>query len=106
MHRRRGACARHGFQAVEGLSHLQAAEFLYETSLFPTSSALQARPTYDVAYGSLLQDRRCALHATIVDAIETLHTERLTEHAERLAYHAVRGRCRERRRCDMASADD
>ena len=75
-----------------GLSHLQAAEFLYETSLFPDLEyTFKHALTHDVAYGSLLQDRRRALHARIVDAIETVHAERLTEHIERLADHALRG---------------
>jgi hypothetical protein len=47
-------------------------------------------------YGSMLQDRRHALHAKIVDAIEVLYPERLTEHVERLAHHAVRGELREK----------
>jgi tetratricopeptide (TPR) repeat protein len=76
----------------QGLSHLQAAEFLYEASLFPDLEyTFKHALTHDVAYGSLLQDRRRALHARIVDAIETLHSERLTEHIERLAHHAVHG---------------
>jgi class 3 adenylate cyclase/tetratricopeptide (TPR) repeat protein len=75
-----------------GLSHLQAAEFLYETSLFPDlEHTFKHALTHEVAYGSLLQDRRRALHARIVEAIETLHAERLTEHVERLAHHAFRG---------------
>ena len=44
-----------------------------------------------MAYGSLLQDRRRALHARIVEAIEALYAGRLTEHVERLAHHATRG---------------
>ena len=75
-----------------GLGHLQAAEFLYETSLFPDLEyTFKHALTHEVAYGSLLQDRRRALHARIVDAIETLHAERLIEHTERLAHHAFRG---------------
>src|SRR5262249_19478333 len=75
-----------------GLAHLQAAESLYETSLFPDLEySFKHALTHDVAYGSLLQDRRRVLHGRIVDAIEALHPERLTEHTERLAHHAVRG---------------
>ena len=48
--------------------------------------------THEVAYGGLLQERRRALHARIVDAIERLHPERLGEQAERLAHHAAAGR--------------
>jgi class 3 adenylate cyclase/tetratricopeptide (TPR) repeat protein len=76
----------------QGLSHLQAAEFLYETSLFPDLEyTFKHALTHEVAYGSLLQDRRRALHARIAVAIEALHAERLTEHIERLADHALRG---------------
>jgi tetratricopeptide (TPR) repeat protein len=44
-----------------------------------------------VAYGSLLQHRRRALHGQILEAIERLYPDRLTEHIERLAHHAIRG---------------
>ncbi len=75
-----------------GLSRLQAAEFLYETRLFPDLEyTFRHTLTYEVAYGSLLQDRRRALHARIVDAIEGLYPDRLPEVIERLAHHAVRG---------------
>ena len=47
--------------------------------------------THEVTYGTLLQDRRKALHARIVGAIERSYPDRLTEHVERLAHHAVRG---------------
>ena len=75
-----------------GLARLQAAEFLYETSLFPDLEyTFKHALTHEVAYGSLLQDRRRALHARIADAIEALYPERLTEQIERIAHHAVRG---------------
>ncbi len=75
-----------------GLAHLQAAEFLYEARLFPELEyTFKHALTYQVAYENLVQDRRRALHARIVEALETLHAGRLTEQVERLAYHAVRG---------------
>ena len=75
-----------------GLARLQAAEFVYETSLFPDPElTFKHALTHDVTYGSLLQDRRRALHARIVEAIEAAYFDRLTEHAERLAHHALRG---------------
>jgi class 3 adenylate cyclase/tetratricopeptide (TPR) repeat protein len=75
-----------------GLTHLQAAEFLYETTLFPDLEyTFKHALTHEVAYGGLLQDRRRALHARIVDATEALYADRLTEHIEQLAYHAYRG---------------
>jgi class 3 adenylate cyclase/tetratricopeptide (TPR) repeat protein len=75
-----------------GLDHLHAAEFLYETSLFPDLEyTFKHALTHEVAYGSLLHERRRALHAKIVDAIEALYPDRLTEHVERLGHHALRG---------------
>jgi predicted ATPase len=50
------------------LASLQAAEFLYETSLFPDLEyTFKHALTHEVAYGSLLQERRHALHARIVE---------------------------------------
>jgi tetratricopeptide (TPR) repeat protein len=75
-----------------GLAHLQAAEFLYETRLFPDHEyTFKHALTHEVAYGSLLQERRRAFHATIVEALEALAGERVTEQVERLAHHALRG---------------
>jgi tetratricopeptide (TPR) repeat protein len=39
----------------------------------------------------VLQERRRALHAMIVDAIEAVYPERLTQQVERLAHHSFRG---------------
>jgi class 3 adenylate cyclase/tetratricopeptide (TPR) repeat protein len=75
-----------------GLTHLQAAEFLYETQLFPEQVYTFKHPlTHEVAYGSLLQERRRMLHARIVEALERLTPDRLAEQAARLAHHALRG---------------
>jgi tetratricopeptide (TPR) repeat protein len=75
-----------------GLAHLQGGEFLYETSLFPKLAyTFKHALTQEVAYGSLLQDRRRALHARIVEAMEALEADRLAEQVERLAHHALLG---------------
>jgi class 3 adenylate cyclase/tetratricopeptide (TPR) repeat protein len=75
-----------------GLTHLQAAEFLYETRLFPEREyTFKHALTHEVAYGSLLLERRRALHAHIVEALEALAGERVAEQVERLAHHALRG---------------
>ena len=74
------------------LATLQAGEFLYEARLFPDLEyTFKHALTHEVAYGSLLQERRRALHARIVEAIEALYSGRLAEHVERLADHACRG---------------
>ena len=75
-----------------GLIRLQAAEFLYETSLFPEIEyTFKHALTHEVAYGSLLQERRRGLHVRIVEAIERLYPDRVSEHVELLAHHASRG---------------
>ena len=76
----------------QGLSQLQAAEFLYEARLFPDLEyTFKHALTHDVAYQSLLHDRRRSLHRRIMEAIERLSPDRLTEQVERLAHHAFRG---------------
>jgi class 3 adenylate cyclase/tetratricopeptide (TPR) repeat protein len=74
------------------LIHLQSAEFLYETRLFPDLEySFKHALTHDVAYGSLLHERRRALHARVMEAIERIHSDRLDERLDKLAYHALRG---------------
>jgi class 3 adenylate cyclase/tetratricopeptide (TPR) repeat protein len=75
-----------------GLTHLQAAEFLYETNLFPERVyTFKHALTHEVAYSSLLQERRRVLHAHIVTTIEERYPEQLVEQVDRLAHHALRG---------------
>src|SRR5262245_57324551 len=74
------------------LAYLQATELLYETHLFPEQVyTFKHALTHEVAYGSPLQERRRALHAQIVEVLETLAGDRVTEQVERLAHHAFRG---------------
>jgi class 3 adenylate cyclase/tetratricopeptide (TPR) repeat protein len=75
-----------------GLAHLQAAEFLYETSLFPEHVyTFKHALTHEVAYGGLLRERQRLLHARAVAAIEQHEADRLADQVERLAHHALRG---------------
>ena len=77
---------------ADALGGLAGAEFLLETSPFPTQEyTFKHAFTHEVAYSSLLQNQRTTLHARIMEAIESLFPERLSEHVERLAHHAVRG---------------
>jgi len=74
------------------LTHLQAAEFLYETRLFPDPEyTFKHALTHEVAYQGLLHERQRALHARITETIERLSADRIAEQAERLAYHALHG---------------
>ena len=74
------------------LAQLQPAEFLYETSLFPDLEyTFKHALTQDVAYSTLLLERRRELHARIVTTMETLWADRLASQVEALAHHASRG---------------
>ena len=74
------------------LAHLQTAEFLYKTRLFPEIEyTFKHALTHQVAYENLLQEQRRALHARIVEALEALAGDRVAEQVERLAHHALRG---------------
>jgi predicted ATPase len=75
-----------------GLAHLQAAEFLYEARLFPELVyTFKYALTQEVAYGSLLHERRRVLHVRIGVALEALAGGRVIEQIECLAHHALRG---------------
>jgi tetratricopeptide (TPR) repeat protein len=73
----------------DALARLREAEFLEEQSLFPEPTyGFRNALTQDVAYGSLLHDRRRALHARVMAALEQLHAGELDEMAETLTHHA------------------
>ena len=75
-----------------GLAHLQAAEFLYETRRVPAYAyTFKHILTQEVAYRSLLPERRRGLHARIVEALEALVGDRVDEQVGHLAHHALRG---------------
>jgi len=70
------------------LAHLQAAEFLYEQPAFPESEyTFKHALTQEVAYTSLLQERRKAVHERTAQALEALYPDRLEDHYEALAHH-------------------
>jgi len=76
----------------EDLAHLQSAEFLYETGLFPDLEyTFKHALTHEVAYSSVLHERRRELHRRIMEVVEELYAGRLLEQTERLAHHALRG---------------
>jgi class 3 adenylate cyclase/tetratricopeptide (TPR) repeat protein len=79
------------------LDHLQAAEFLYETSLFPDLEyTFKHALTHEVAYGGLLHERRRVMHGRVLDALERHRSTRLGGQVEQLAHHAVRAEAWER----------
>ena len=77
----------------DALGRLQTAEFLYETRLYPELEYTFTHAlTHDVAYHSVLEERRRALHAEVVAAIESIYSARRSEYVELLAHHAFRGK--------------
>jgi class 3 adenylate cyclase/tetratricopeptide (TPR) repeat protein len=75
-----------------GLDRLQAAEFVYETGLFPDLEySFRHALTHEVTYGGLLQTRRRELHARIMSIGERIYVAQLDDKADWLALHALRG---------------
>jgi predicted ATPase len=73
------------------LSHLQAAEFIYEQPAFPELEyVFKHALTQEVAYNSLLVERRKALHERTAQAIEALFHSQLDDHYGELAHHYSR----------------
>jgi class 3 adenylate cyclase/pimeloyl-ACP methyl ester carboxylesterase len=74
------------------LELLQSAQFLFETQLFPEKEyTFKHAHTHQVAYESLLQERRKKLHARIGSAMQSLYPERRLELIEKLAEHFEKG---------------
>jgi class 3 adenylate cyclase/tetratricopeptide (TPR) repeat protein len=71
-----------------GLVNLQGLEFIYEKSLFPDLEYIFRHAlVQEVAYNSLLINRRKEIHEKIGRAIESLYPTSLEEFCEMLAYH-------------------
>jgi predicted ATPase len=70
------------------LDDLQLAEFIYEQ---PAATELDYNfkhaLTQEVAYNSLLAERRKAVHESIAAAMERLYADRLEDHLQELAQH-------------------
>jgi class 3 adenylate cyclase/tetratricopeptide (TPR) repeat protein len=81
-----------------GLDQLHAAGLLDQRALFPDLEyGFRHALVHDVAYESLLHERRRTLHARILEAIEQSYEGgRLAEQTERLAHHAFLGEAWER----------
>jgi class 3 adenylate cyclase/tetratricopeptide (TPR) repeat protein len=73
------------------LLKLQGLEFISEKSLFPELEyAFKHALTREVAYKSLLQQKRREIHEKIGRAIEALYPDRIEEFYEMLAHHYSR----------------
>lgn len=79
------------------LLNLQGLEFISQKRLFPELEYIFKHALIqEVAYNSLLQQRRKEIHEKIGIAIETLYPERLEVYYELLAYHYTRGETKEK----------
>ena len=78
---------------LEGfLQELKALEIIYEQGRLPEPAYIFKHAVIqDVAYRSLLVQRRKELHRVVGRAIEELYPDRLAEHYEELAHHFVEG---------------
>jgi len=73
------------------LSDLQLGEFIYEQPAFPeVEYTFKHALTQDVAYNSVLSERRKALHERTARAIELLYSDHLDDHLDGLAHHYSR----------------
>src|SRR5215467_4384275 len=80
-------------ERLEGLlRELQTLKIIYEQGLVPEPSYIFKHAVIqDVAYNSLLMQRRKALHRAVGQAIEELYQDRLEEHYAELAHHFTQG---------------
>ena len=70
------------------LSNLQAAEFIYEQPAFPENEyTFKHALTQEVAYGSVLMERRRILHERTAAALEAMFAATLDDHLAELAHH-------------------
>src|SRR6267378_648542 len=80
-------------QQLDGLlRELQALELIYQQGLMPEPAyVFKHAVIQDVAYNSLLRERRRELHRSVAFALEELYPDRLAEHYEELAHHFSEG---------------
>ena len=77
-----------GDQLGEIVGELRALELIYEKASHPELAYMFKHAlTHDVAYESVLVQRRKTLHQIVGTAIEELYPERIQEHYEALAHH-------------------
>src|SRR6266852_4474144 len=77
-----------GAQLERMLSDLQTGEFIYEQpALSGVEYAFKHALTQEVAYNSLLIERRKLLHERAAASMESLYSERLDDHLNELAHH-------------------
>jgi tetratricopeptide (TPR) repeat protein len=72
------------------LAELRASEFIYEQPGYPVEFVFKHALTQQVAYNSVLIERRKQLHERIGGALESLYANSLDDHLAELAHHYAR----------------
>jgi len=73
---------------TEALRALTQAEFVHEQALYPVAEYTFKHPlTQQVAYDTLLRERRARVHAAVARATAEIYAEKLNEKAALLAHH-------------------
>jgi class 3 adenylate cyclase/tetratricopeptide (TPR) repeat protein len=75
------------------LTELKDRELIYEAARSPELTyRFNHALTQEVAYATLLTERRRTLHRAVASAVNDLHADRIAEHYETLAHHYFEGR--------------
>ncbi len=87
----RKVAAKPGPELEPMLSQLQLGEFIYEQpAVGDIEYTFKHALTHDVAYNSVLTERRKQLHERIGTAMESIYAESLDDHVAELAHHYAR----------------
>jgi len=87
----RKVVAKPGPELEPMLCELQLAEFIYEQpAVGDIEYMFKHAQTHDVAYDSVLNERRRTLHERIGVALESMHADSLDDHIAELAHHYAR----------------
>ena len=87
----RKVAAKSGPELEPMLSELQLGEFIYEQpAIGDIGYTFKHALTHDVAYNSVLNERRRVLHGRIGAALESIYAESLDDHVAELAHHYAR----------------
>src|SRR5262245_27759935 len=80
-------------ELTAAMQKLTSAEFVYEEALYPQAQyTFKHALTREVAYNSLLNERRLTLHEHSAEAITAIFDGRLEEHLSELAHHYTHSR--------------
>jgi class 3 adenylate cyclase/tetratricopeptide (TPR) repeat protein len=70
------------------LSNLQLSEFIYEQPALPdVEYSFKHALTHEVAYNSMLQERRGMIHECVGNSFEAIYGKRVEEHLSEIAHH-------------------